>query len=178
MPDLTVAIRNLQRLKAEIQTIAGSEMVNTALDNIRKGVDYLGSALKPRSAKAKRNKGRAILVDTGTGRRSIRYMVSGQFVNITAVDYMIAHNEGVSKTVTVRAHTRGRYQRSRVTTGTFSVKTRKENTKTVKSRTGDISIRAHAMKMNLPTRKFFGNSAAMIGRINATIGNRIIKALT
>lgn len=97
------AIANLEALKTRLTTLAGNEMVNEALDNIRQEKDINGQPMKPRSPKAKRNRGRRLLVDTGEGRRSIRQKISGTKVGLIANDYMVAHNEGVNKTVSVRS---------------------------------------------------------------------------
>lgn len=102
-----VAVQRLQQLKADLPKIVGNEMVNYALDNIRAQKDINGTAFKARSPKARRNTGRAILVDTGRGRRSIDSKVTGERVKLTAEEYMIAHNEGVNKSVTARS-SRGR----------------------------------------------------------------------
>lgn len=107
MPDWKVAIQRLLQLKADIPKIVGNEMVNAALDNIRDQKDINGLPFKPRRARSARNQGRAILVDTGRGRRSIDDKVTGDKVSLTAEEYMVAHNEGVSKTVTARS-SRGR----------------------------------------------------------------------
>lgn len=98
------AVRNLQQLKADIPKITGNEMVNFALDNIRTETDIHGKRMKPRKANARRNSGRGLLVDTGAGRRSIRIARSNQdFTELTANEYMQAHNEGVNRTVTSRS---------------------------------------------------------------------------
>jgi phage gpG-like protein len=97
------AIANLEALKLNLSTLVGNELVNEALDNIRLEKDINGMPLKPRSAKAKRNRGRKLLVDSGEGRRSIRSKKSGNTIKLEARDYMVAHNEGVNKTVSVRS---------------------------------------------------------------------------
>ena len=110
MPDYKEAIRRLELLKSQITKITGNEMVNFALDNIRTG-SWEGRKWQPRNAKARRNQGRALLVDTGRGRRSIDDKIEGDTVKLVAEEYMVAHNEGVNETVSVRggrrkAHTR------------------------------------------------------------------------
>lgn len=107
MPDWRVAVQRLLQLKADVPKIVGNEMVNYALDNIREQKDINGMSFKPRNPRSPRNTGRAILVDTGRGRRSIADKIAGDKVSVTAEDYMVAHNEGVNKTVTARSR-RGR----------------------------------------------------------------------
>src|SRR5687767_14307686 len=97
------AIRNLQQLKRELNTIVGNEMVNHSLDNIRDEKDIHGKPMKPRKPGSVRNLGRNLLVDTGRGRRSIKDKASGNTVSLTAEVYMVAHNEGVNKTVSARS---------------------------------------------------------------------------
>jgi hypothetical protein len=150
MVTLEQAIANLQKLKENLTTIVGNDMVNHALDNIDKE-SYVGKKYKPRKAGTKRNKGRKLLVDSGDGRRSIQFKVKGKLVYLIAIDYMIAHNEGVTVTVSVRAHTR----------------TRKGRTSNVKS---------HTMHMNLPQRQITGANSVQTDQINKVIGMLMIKA--
>lgn len=105
------AIANLIALKGRVPTLVGNIMVNNALDNLRQQVDTSGNPLKPRRARAPRNAGRAILTDTGRGRRSIAFSTQGYQVRLTGVDYMVAHNEGVNKTVTARSRAGRSYTR-------------------------------------------------------------------
>jgi hypothetical protein len=144
MAHWTDAVRKLEELKRNLPILVGNEMVNTALDNIRKETDIDGKPMQKRSAKAKRNTGRNLLVDTGRGRRSIKDVSNGDTIQLTAEDYMIAHNEGVDKTVSAR------------------------------SRKG----KTYSRKMKLPKRQFTGESAAQTERINKTIANAIVKALS
>lgn len=106
-----LVIKRLQKLKADLPTIVGNEMVNYSLDNIRDQKDIQGKPLKPRRPDAPRNTGRHILVDRGRGRRSIKAKRSGDKVRLTAEDYMVAHNEGVDKTVTARSRKGKSYSR-------------------------------------------------------------------
>lgn len=97
------AIKNLQQLKRELPKIVGNEMVNDALDNIRAQREIDGQPMKPRKPGSTRNRGRSLLVDTGRGRRSIDDKVEGMKVKLQAEEYMVAHNEGVNKTVSARS---------------------------------------------------------------------------
>jgi phage gpG-like protein len=149
---LEQSIRELQTLKGQIKKIAANEMVNFALDNI-KNESWEGQRWKSRNPKATRNQGRKLLVDTGDGRRSITAKETSTGAQLTANKYMQAHNEGVNKTVGVRAHSR----------------TRKGRSERVKSFT---------RKMNLPQRQFTGKSQTQTNRIEKIIANRIAAALT
>lgn len=68
-----------------------------------------------------------------------------------------AHNEGFKGTVTVSAHSRNRYTRSKVGTGKFT-KTGKERTQTITSKSGSSMVKSHSRKMNLPKRQFMPTS--------------------
>lgn len=153
MPTIQQSIANLTALKREVPTIAANEMVNFALDNIRTGKDINGNAFQPRKAGAPRNRGRAILVDTGDGRRSISARVDANGATLTANEYMQAHNTGVSKPVTVRSHTR-------------------------RSRGRSHKVSSHSRTMNLPARTFAGDSPKQRERIQKVIAQRITQALT
>jgi phage gpG-like protein len=111
MPHWTEAVRRLEQIKQDIPKIVGNEMVNTAMDNIKLGKDVDGKPFTPRNAKAKRNTGRAILVDSGRGRRSVRDKKRGDKIVLEAEDYMVAHNEGVNKTVSARSKKGKTYSR-------------------------------------------------------------------
>jgi len=172
------AIANLDKLKAQVSTIAGNEMVNFALDNI-KASSWHGKPYKPRSPKAKRNRGRKLLVDTGDGKRSITFKVSGNKVIFEAIDYMVYNNEGFKGTVRVDGHKRATYDTVKVGTGTFSIKTKKERTRSARvARVARGDVKAHTRQMNLPERRFFGKSNVLESRINKLLANKIIKAIS
>lgn len=157
MPHWTESVRRLQQLKSELPVIVGNEMVNYALDNIR-AESFDGRKWKPRSAHAPRNKGRKLLVDTGIGRRSIKVVKATlDVVQLSANDYMQAHNEGAHITGSrhVRAHTRVRRGRAE-------------------------AVRSFTRKVDyqLPERRFTGKSPKQTARINKILANRIVQALT
>ena len=103
MKTLGECIANLQALKGNLKKIAANEMVNYALDNLKKGTDIRGQRFKERKPGTKRNTGRAILFDTGDGRRSIKGRETSNGAELTGLVYMLAHNEGVNKTVSGRS---------------------------------------------------------------------------
>jgi phage gpG-like protein len=130
---------------------------------------------------AKRDSGRAILKDSGRLQRSIRIIsVTPNSVTIgTDVPYAQAHNEGFRGTQNVPAHTRSRYAKVKVGTGSFSVKTRKERTRTTKQAVdgGDYPVKAFTRKMNLPKRQFIGNSQVLNNQIKRLITAEINRAM-
>lgn len=129
-----------------------------------------------RKAKKDRRPGRAILVDSGRLRRSIRIVRAGiGEVEIgTDVPYAKAHNEGFRGVVTVKAHTRNRYSSSKVGTGKFTKKG-KERLKTVQTVSGSIDVRQFTRKMNLPKRQFMGYSPVLEKQITRQLAAELIK---
>lgn len=107
-----VARRKLQRLKSTLDKfprVVGQETVRFVTRNFDKGGFHDGALQrwKPRkNKKAKRNKGRALLVNTGQLRDSVRVIRADhrQVVVGTDVPYAKVHNEGGLQQV--RAHNR------------------------------------------------------------------------
>src|SRR5690606_29403582 len=100
--------RDYAALKARLPRMVGTEAMKFFKESFdRQGwVDEGFERWAPRQAKAKRNKGRHLLVDTGRLKKSIRVIkaVPGLVVVGTDVPYAQIHNDGgtVNKTVTVR----------------------------------------------------------------------------
>jgi phage gpG-like protein len=123
---------------------------------------------KRKSRTGKARKSQSILVDTGRLAHSIRKIYADQNLIIIATDvpYAQLHNEGgrITKSVEVRKHARREFQR-------------KSNGKksTVKAHT----VRAHMRKMNLniPARKFMGESEELNRRIIQLVDNEFQNAL-
>lgn len=157
MPTIQQAIANLEAVKRNLKKVAANEMVNYALDNIKGQRDISGVPFKKRKSSAKRNQGRAILVDTGDGRRSIEAKITANGAELQANEYMAAHNEGatIRTSARVRTHTRRRKGRA-------------------------ITVESHTRQINttLPARTFAGKSKTQTNRIEKVIANQIIKALT
>lgn len=129
----------------------------------------------------KERKGRAILVDTGRLRRSIRKVsaTESSVVIATDVPYAKMHNEGFRGVITqqVKAH-----QRKKTTFGITGRKALKTRTKITYGRvdTGDrLAVKAHQRKinMNLPRRQFIGESPYLSRQIERYATAEIMKAL-
>lgn len=133
--------------------------------------------------KTPRNNGRAVLVDTGRLRRSIRKIkVDAQSVIIgTDVEYARAHNDGFngSVTQTVKSHSRNKYGKGKQGTGVFSVKSRKERTRTVKTveKTSIVKTYTRTIKQRIPQRQFIGASQVLNRQIERAVTAAFIKAL-
>jgi phage gpG-like protein len=145
------AITRLRQLVSEWPDIAGNEMVNFGIDNIR-SESFAGTKWPPRKSNAPRNKGRGLLIDTGDGMRSIRVSrKTSREVHATANEYMEAHNTGatISGTFAVKPHTRRRAG-------------------------GTQKVRGHSRKVNfkLPQRTFLAPSKELSDRITAAMLKR------
>lgn len=144
-------IIKLRQLRNEIPTIVGEEMVNYAHSNLRKE-SFDGEKWPPRKPGAPRDQGRRLLMDTGDGQRSIRKIrQTDTEVDVSANDYMEAHNRGarISGTFAVKGHTRRRNGRA-------------------------ITVKPHTRNVNtvLPTRTFLAPSPALNKRITKAILKR------
>ena len=111
-----------------------------------------------RSANASRNKGRAILIDSGRLRNSIRIIRSDRrrVVVGSTLPYASAHNFGYSqsKRVKIRSHIR-------------------------RTKRGTHRVKAHSRNANfrLPKRQFIGQSSSLNREINRTIVREMKKIL-
>ena len=152
--------QKLQKAVSELPTVLVNEAVNWTKNNFtRQGWPGNGfqrwAARKPGSA---RNKGRAILVDTGYLKRSIRKISVAPLQATFGTDapYARAHNDGFKGTVNVGAH-------RRATIGTIKVSTGKTGQPFQKKKTitGYGQVKAHQRKMNLPRRRFIGYSPVL-----------------
>lgn len=170
----------LERVMLTAPSTVGDLAVNFFKARFRAGgwYDYGFEQWKARSQKAKRNKGRALLVNSGRLRRSIRISkLTANSVTIgTDVPYAAAHNSGANGTVNVRAHNRRKFARNKVGTGKLT-KTGKERTKTMTSVSGVTAVRQHTRKMNLPKRQFMGESRYLNKLIERKLTTMIKTAL-
>lgn len=115
---------------------------------------------RPRKTNSPRNKGRALLVNKGRGRRSLRILQSSSDLVIVGADvgYMAFHNTGgvIRRQVTVRTHERKPFSR------TWRGKKVDVN-KTI------IMRHQRMMNLNMPMRKFVGNSKHLNKRIDQKV---------
>lgn len=158
----------------------GNDAVNFFLDNFKRQ-GWLGNTLEPwkkRSSKAKRNTGRAILIDSGRLRRSIRITsVSTGSVTIgTDVPYAKAHNEGFRGTVNVKAFNRNKYSKEKVGSGKLTKKG-VERMKTVQRISSTSTVKGHTRKVNLPKRQFMGESPYLTKQLQRRLQAELMKGL-
>src|SRR5690349_4104238 len=170
------------KVKATLKTIprmVGNEVVNFSRDSFRQQ-GWLGNSFQPwpkRKVNSKwgsppRNKGRALLVDTGRLRRATR-VISADWTEVRIgnnIPYARAHNEGLRLGIiqTVRAHRRKRPAGN----------VRGPRGKKIAS--GVSFVRSHTRKINqrIPQRQFLGNSPYLTRNIYRLIASQINKAIS
>lgn len=171
-----------QQLKTRLLTIpvkAGDTAVLFSMQRFREQawVDASTYPWKKRQLGAKRNSGRALLVSSGRLRRSVRIMrTTSTSVTIGSdVPYARIHNEGFKGTVSVKAHTRTKWVKSRVETGNLTKSGRKQM-RTMTTAGSQYAVGQHTRKMNMPRRQFMGNSRQLEKQITRLITAEIMKA--
>lgn len=112
---------------------------------------FQGSTFKKWKAN---NRNSTILIKTGKLRAATYFTTqAGQATIKNHMPYAKAHNEGFKGDVSVKAHTRNQYTKTKVGTGKFTKKG-KERMKTMTMKSGQFSVKAHTRSMNLPQRQF------------------------
>lgn len=157
----------------QLPDIAGGQAVSFFKESFRRqGWVYNGSLQKweQRKPGSKRNKGRALLVDTGRLRRSIRIVQKGEgYVKIgTDVPYAQAHNEGA--TITGTASIPGFRRKG------GKVKKHKRGDTIIKAHTrtaGKVSAHTRNMNTTIPKRQFMGESPDVMKSVERAIFRRI-----
>jgi phage gpG-like protein len=164
-------------VRTELPIIVGREAVNFFKDRFRMGgwIDTSFNKWLPRDVNAPRNSGRALLVDSGKLRNSIRVVEQGSNYVVIGSDmpYAQAHNEGFNGQVTIKAH-----RRKNKFADKFSATKGKEMKRTTKiawkvNASGVSFVQSHARKMNVPKRQFMGGSEFLFKRINLIVNKRI-----
>lgn len=152
--------QKLQKAAKELPTVLVNEAVNWTKDNFtRQG--FPGKSFdrwKSRKPGTKRNQGRALLIDTGYLKRSIRKINIGNLQATFGTDapYARAHNYGFKGTVNVKEHRRAVIGSINVSTGRSDQPYKKK-----RSITGYGQVKAYQRNMNLPQRRFIGYSPVL-----------------
>ncbi len=159
--------------------LLGNEAVNFFTNSFR-SQGWLGNRFEPwrkRRTDGKR-KGRAILVDSGRLRRATRITSnSGGVVKIgNDTPYARLHNEGFRGTVSVKAHTRSKFNKSKIGSGKFTKKG-KERMKTINTLSSTFQVKAHTKRMNMPQRKFMGESPYLTAKLKRILQAELFKGL-
>jgi phage gpG-like protein len=140
--------------------------------------DQSASPWKARKYK-KKDSGRAILVKSGRLRNSIHIIssISGSVTVGTEVPYAEIHNEGFEGTESVNGFKRKRFKKSTVfSTEVFNIKSRQGRKSTVKNFSGESYVKPFTRQMNMPQRRFIGNSALLNHKFEQLIIKEIKKA--
>src|SRR5690606_20522690 len=101
-------------------------------------------------------RGGTILVSPGGGSLRAATYVTYQIAMATLrnnMKYAKTHNEGFKGVVNVKAHSRNRLAKVRVGTGRMT-KSGKERMRTMTTKIGQTSVKAHTRMMNLEQRQF------------------------
>lgn len=154
--DLAGQLRDINDLIKKLPQWAGREAVNFYKDSWRRQ-GFINTSVEKWAARKSDNKwgktskrkkkSRAILVQSGQLRRSIRYKVSGNTITVfTDVPYAQVHNEGlkVATTQTIKTHTRQAHKRKgkEVKETTVRTHSRRVNFKMPKRQFMDVPGRA------------------------------------
>jgi len=124
------------------------------------------------------NRGRALLVQSGRLRRSIRIT---RIVGLTAymgsdVPYTKAHNEGLKGIIQVKAYTRNLFRSEKIGTGKYT-KTGKIRMRTVQRLSGSVQVKVHTKRMNLPRRQFMGYRPVLEKQLQRRLKAELLKGL-
>lgn len=178
---LRVIQERYNRMIADLPGKVGTVAVNFTKQRFREQawVDNATEPWRRRKPGTKRNRGRAILVDSGRLRRANRIVRTGHLSVTIGNDtpYAAVHNQGFKGTVTVKPFTRKKFKKTVVETGKLTKKG-KPRKQTVKSIVGEIEVKEHTRRMNMPRRQFMGKSMYLnkqIGRLVTAEINNIFK---
>lgn len=164
------AIRNYALTR--FPSTAGNIALRFINGNFRAG-GFQGQSFE-RWTKSKKGKG-TTLVDSGALRAANFYTTQpGQTTLKNNMPYAKAHNEGFEGTVTVKAHTRNKYGKSKVGTGKFTKKG-KERMQTVTAKIGDSKVKSHSRKMKMPKRQFMPTNENDSPVLNNAIQREVVR---
>ncbi|MBQ4278345.1 MAG: hypothetical protein IJC16_00130 [Rikenellaceae bacterium] len=163
--DFSRAAARFVTVRRQLPRIWGTVAVNYFKDSFRRQ-GWRDRTLKKWPDRKKGVKGRAILIGRGHLRNSIRIETATfrRTVVGSNLPYAAAHNEGVQATVTVRAHTRRIYGRRKEE---YVTRAGHNRTRSVRYEAGSYEVRQHTRRMNLPQRRFAGNSEVMNRKLDA-----------
>ena len=117
------------------------------------------------------------LVKTGKLRSATHYTTQiGQVTIKNSMPYAKAHNEGLDEQVSVKAHTRNSYKKTKAGTGKFTKKG-KERQKTISTKSSQSQVRAHTRNIKLPARPFIPTSSNPSPVLNKAITREMTKDL-
>lgn len=176
-----------KRVMLYAPVLLGNDAVNFFKDSFRRQ-GWLGDSFQPwkprknvtKWGKTPRNNGRAILVDTGRLRRSIRLISASNLTAVVGTDvpYARAHNEGVrlGLIMNVQQHTR-KLTKFGITHKT-ELKTRTK-IKFGRVQTGETIVQAHKRRIDqrIPQRQFMGQSPYLTKQLQRRFTAELMKSL-
>ena len=120
-------------------------------------------------------RGGTTLVKTGKLRAATFYTTQiGQITIKNHMPYAKIHNEGFKGSVSIKAHTRNKYTKTKIGTGKFT-STGRERQKTVSMKTGQKSVKSHSRKMNIAQRQFIPTAANPSPVLNRAILREVVR---
>lgn len=184
----TFPLKEIEQRFKKVMTYAPAMLGNDAVNFFKDRFKFQGwfdKAAEPwrprkevtRWGKTPRNKGRAILVDKGRLRRSIRLIKASNLMAVVGTDvpYARAHNEGFKGTVTqhVNSFERRVFTNAKVS----SIKSKK--TRTQRVLTGKTPVRAfkRTIQQNIPKRQFIGSSTQLTKLLQNRLKIELLKSL-
>ncbi|RKR83203.1 virion morphogenesis family protein [Mucilaginibacter gracilis] len=174
-------LANVSRAIDRFPNLIAAEAVAFSKERFRQQnwIDNSTEPWKKRKAESwgrKSRKGRGILVDTGRLFRSVRKIIARADLVVigTDVPYAQMHNDGgrFKFNQHVKAYTRKQNSVEEVS------RPGARTARYVKQQTGVVQVRAFTRKMqiNMPRRRFMGNSAYLNRRLERLMANEIVKA--
>lgn len=174
------AVKNMDRVKKTLPVLLANQAQTFFVESWRKqGWDDGGTKRWPkRKDKGPKSAGRAILVKSGKLRRAVGQSIRSKTFSliklVVALPYAAVHNDGYNGPR--RAHTRAVISASK--TKSFVGLRRKEGNRkkpltTVHRQTGTVRVKASTM--NMPRRRFMGDSKTLRKQQNKLIDDQLAK---
>lgn len=174
--------RKLQSTQRTLPSVLANVGTNFFISNFDKEgfQDDSLERWKPRQAKGKvkkKDQTRKILVKSGKLKRAVNKSVKEKSFKrivwqVSGIPYAAVHNDGFKGLQYVKSYSRDLIGKKKEATGTYSIKTRKVNTRTVKYVKGQSVVSEHVRQINIPQRKFMGPSRTL----NTLFRKKIIEA--
>jgi len=171
---LAEAYKKLRReLPMKVSAIAEAEFKENFT---RQGYRDASGVVKWRKRKNDKDQGRAILIKRGRLRRSFKKRPSDGVARvINDAPYAKALNEGSTESVRVKGHTRRRMEHVKVGTGVYSIKSRKQRTRTEKRAGAKFRVKGYRRKNNLAARPFMVTTKPLMEDIDKKVTSEVSK---
>lgn len=119
-------------------------------------------------------------VKTGAMRRSFNYSGAGAGAVrfYSNVPYAYAHNRGFRGTINIKAHTRAKYQSSKVMAINEFTRNGRRKTKTITNKIGETMVKAHTRKVNIIQSQFAPYEGSESRILNESISRELNREIT